>query len=153
MIKTWFMTGTRVAEFVHIQVKEVHLDADPPQIYINHAKGTQSARCPSCRAWPRNCALIYKAVARAICLRATGRLAFRYEACSALSKSMHGQPELPNASTHICFGIRWPRYCSSRDMSPLIKFKSFSALCSCPPLRFMPRPLNGPSANTPFTHP
>jgi integrase/recombinase XerD len=38
MIKTLFMTGTRVAEFVHIQVKDLHLDADPPQIYITHAK-------------------------------------------------------------------------------------------------------------------
>jgi integrase/recombinase XerD len=38
MIKSLFMTGTRVAEFVHIQVKDLHLDADPPQIYIAHAK-------------------------------------------------------------------------------------------------------------------
>ena len=37
MIKTLFMTGTRVAEFVHIQVKDLHLDADPPQIYTTHA--------------------------------------------------------------------------------------------------------------------
>jgi len=31
------MTGTRVAEFFHIQVKDLHLDADPPQIYTTHA--------------------------------------------------------------------------------------------------------------------
>src|SRR5206468_1911046 len=39
MIKTLFLTGARVSEFVHIRVEDLHLDSDPPQIHLTHAKG------------------------------------------------------------------------------------------------------------------
>src|SRR6201987_3573180 len=84
MIKTLFMTGTRVAEFVHIQVKDLHLDADPPQIYITHAKRDAKRYVPILLSLAQAPRTHLQAVARAICLRATGRLAIRYEACSAL---------------------------------------------------------------------
>lgn len=38
MIKTLFQTGARVDEFVHISLKDLLLDGDPPQIHILHAK-------------------------------------------------------------------------------------------------------------------
>jgi integrase/recombinase XerD len=38
MIKTLFLSGARVDEFVHIQVEDLHLDGDPPQIYLRHCK-------------------------------------------------------------------------------------------------------------------
>ncbi len=38
MIKTLFLSGARVDEFVHIRVEDLHLDADPPQIYLSHCK-------------------------------------------------------------------------------------------------------------------
>ena len=43
MIKTLFLSGARVDEFVHIRVQDLHLDADPPQIYLSHCK-TESKR-------------------------------------------------------------------------------------------------------------
>jgi integrase/recombinase XerD len=38
MIKTLFLTGARVAEFVHIRAEDLLLDGDPPQIHLTHAK-------------------------------------------------------------------------------------------------------------------
>jgi integrase/recombinase XerD len=38
MIKTLFQTGCRVDEFVHIRIKDLLLDGDPPQIHITKAK-------------------------------------------------------------------------------------------------------------------
>jgi len=43
MIKTLFLSGARVDEFVHIRVQDLHLDADPPQISLSHCK-TESKR-------------------------------------------------------------------------------------------------------------
>jgi integrase/recombinase XerD len=38
MIKTLFLTGARVDEFVHIRVEDLHLDDELPQIHLRHAK-------------------------------------------------------------------------------------------------------------------
>ena len=38
MIKTLFLSGARVDEFVHIRVEDLHLDGDPPQIHLRHCK-------------------------------------------------------------------------------------------------------------------
>lgn len=38
MVKTLFLTGARVREFVQLRVEDVHLDGDLPQIHIVHAK-------------------------------------------------------------------------------------------------------------------
>jgi len=38
MIKTLFLTGARVDEFVHIRVEDLLVDGDPPQIHLTHAK-------------------------------------------------------------------------------------------------------------------
>ena len=46
IIKTLFFTGARVQEFVHIKVEDLHLDGDPPQIHITHAKGQVSRYVP-----------------------------------------------------------------------------------------------------------
>jgi integrase/recombinase XerD len=39
MLKTLFLTGVRVAEFVHLRVEDLRLDGDLPQIHVTHAKG------------------------------------------------------------------------------------------------------------------
>ena len=39
LIKTLFLTGARVSEFVQICVEDLFLDGDPPQIHLTHAKG------------------------------------------------------------------------------------------------------------------
>ena len=46
MIKTLFLTGARVSEFVHIRVEDLHLDDDPPRIHLTHAKGQASRSVP-----------------------------------------------------------------------------------------------------------
>jgi len=38
MIKTLFLTGARVNEFVHIRVEDLYLDDESAQIYLTHAK-------------------------------------------------------------------------------------------------------------------
>ena len=38
MIKTLFLTGARVDEFVHIRVEDLLVEGDPPQIHLPHAK-------------------------------------------------------------------------------------------------------------------
>src|SRR6266852_2949134 len=39
MIKSLFLTGARVSEFVQVGIEDLHLDSDPPQIHMVHAKG------------------------------------------------------------------------------------------------------------------
>jgi integrase/recombinase XerD len=46
MIKTLFLTGARVSEFIHIRVENLHLDDDPPQIRLTHAKGQAQRYVP-----------------------------------------------------------------------------------------------------------
>jgi integrase/recombinase XerD len=46
MVKTLFLTGARVSEFVHIRVEDLHLDDDPPRIHLAHAKGHANRSVP-----------------------------------------------------------------------------------------------------------
>jgi integrase/recombinase XerD len=46
LVKTLFYTGARVSEFVHIQVADLFLSLDPPQIYLAHAKGGSDGYVP-----------------------------------------------------------------------------------------------------------
>jgi integrase/recombinase XerD len=46
MIKTLFLSGARVDEFVDIRVEDLHLDADPPQIYLSHCKKESNRYVP-----------------------------------------------------------------------------------------------------------
>ncbi len=46
MVKTLFYTGARVSEFVHIQVPDLYLSLDPPQLYLAHAKGGSDGYVP-----------------------------------------------------------------------------------------------------------
>jgi integrase/recombinase XerD len=46
MIKTLFLTGVRVSEFVHIRIEDLYLDSDPPQIHLTHSKGQAQRHVP-----------------------------------------------------------------------------------------------------------
>lgn len=46
MIKTLFLSGARVDEFVHIRVEDLHLDSDPPQIHLLHCKKESNRYIP-----------------------------------------------------------------------------------------------------------
>ncbi len=46
MIKSLFLSGARVDEFVHIKIEDLHLDADPPQIYLRHCKKESNRYVP-----------------------------------------------------------------------------------------------------------
>src|SRR3954465_4626175 len=46
MIKTLFLTGARVSEFVHSRGEDLHLDDDPPRIHLTHAKGQANRYVP-----------------------------------------------------------------------------------------------------------
>jgi integrase/recombinase XerD len=46
LIKTLFLTGARVSEFVHLRVEDLFLNGDPPQIHITHAKGNADRYVP-----------------------------------------------------------------------------------------------------------
>jgi integrase/recombinase XerD len=46
MVKMLFYTGTRVSEFVHLRVEDLHLALDPPQVYIAQAKGGSDGYVP-----------------------------------------------------------------------------------------------------------
>jgi integrase/recombinase XerD len=46
MIKTLFLTGARVSEFVHIRVEDLRLDDEPPRIHLTHAKGQANRYVP-----------------------------------------------------------------------------------------------------------
>jgi integrase/recombinase XerD len=58
MIKILFLSGARVDEIVHIRVEDLHLDADPPQIFLSHCKKESNAMCRFCPHWLRSCGLI-----------------------------------------------------------------------------------------------
>jgi integrase/recombinase XerD len=46
MIKTLFLSGARVDEFVHTRVEDLHLDGDPPQIHLRHCKKESNRYVP-----------------------------------------------------------------------------------------------------------
>jgi len=46
MVKTLVYTGARVSEFINIQVVDLRLDLDPPQIYLAVAKGGSDGYVP-----------------------------------------------------------------------------------------------------------
>jgi integrase/recombinase XerD len=46
MIKTLFVTGARVSEFVQVRVEDLHLDSDPPRIHLVHAKAGATRYVP-----------------------------------------------------------------------------------------------------------
>jgi len=46
MVKTLFYTGARVSEFINIQIVDLRLDLDPPQIYLAVAKGGSDGYVP-----------------------------------------------------------------------------------------------------------
>jgi integrase/recombinase XerD len=46
MIKTLFLTGARVSEFVQVRVEDLHLDSDPPKIHLVHAKAGATRYVP-----------------------------------------------------------------------------------------------------------
>lgn len=46
MIKTLFLSGARVDEFVHIRIEDLNLDGDPPQIYVSHCKKESNRYVP-----------------------------------------------------------------------------------------------------------
>lgn len=46
MIKTLFLSGSRVDEFVHIRVEDLYLDAESPQIYLSHCKKESNRYVP-----------------------------------------------------------------------------------------------------------
>jgi len=46
MIKTLFLCGARVDEFVHIKVEDLHLDAEMPQMYLGHCKKESNRYVP-----------------------------------------------------------------------------------------------------------
>lgn len=46
MVKTLFYTGARVSEFINIKVEDLHLDLEPPQIYLAVAKGQSDGFVP-----------------------------------------------------------------------------------------------------------
>jgi integrase/recombinase XerD len=46
MVKTLFLTGARVSEFVHIKAEDLHPDDDPPRIHLAHAKGHADRSVP-----------------------------------------------------------------------------------------------------------
>jgi integrase len=46
MVKTLFYTGTRVSEFISIQVVDLRLDLEPPQVYIAIAQGGSDGYVP-----------------------------------------------------------------------------------------------------------
>lgn len=50
LVKTLFYTGARVSEFVHIQVADLHLQDDPPQIHLTHAKRQSTRYVPLLRS-------------------------------------------------------------------------------------------------------
>ncbi len=46
MIKTLFLSGARVDEFVHIRIEDLHLDGDPPQIFFSQCKKESNRYVP-----------------------------------------------------------------------------------------------------------
>jgi integrase/recombinase XerD len=46
MIKTLFLSGARVDEFVHIRIEDLNLDGDSPQIYLSHCKKESNRYVP-----------------------------------------------------------------------------------------------------------
>ena len=56
MIKTLFLTGARVNEFVNIRVEDLYLDDESAMIYLTHAKREACRYVPVLPPWPNSSA-------------------------------------------------------------------------------------------------
>jgi hypothetical protein len=69
MIRTVFLSGARVDEFVHIKVEDLHLDADLPQSYLVTARKNPIAMYQSYPPSHRNCEHIGRAASQGCSIR------------------------------------------------------------------------------------
>ena len=87
MIKTLFYTGARVSEFINIQVVDLRLDLDPPQVYLACREGRAvTGMCPFSQRSLRSCAPIYVGGRRSTSSRATAIPAIPHGPSSSWSR-------------------------------------------------------------------
>ena len=148
MIKTLFLTGARVSEFVHIRVEDLHLDDDPPRIHLTHAKGQANRHVP-----------ILPALAQELRTHLQGRLqGYLFESnrhtryavrtvqtlvqqcarAAGLTRRVH-----PHLLRHSIATILL-----DSGLCRSTRCGSSSAICTCPPPRSTRRPACGRSAST-----
>jgi hypothetical protein len=148
MIKTLFLTGARVDEFVHIRVEDLLVDGNPPQIHLTHAKRGRIATYRSYQHWRMSCARISRGVKGDSCLRATG-IRVMPPARSKRS-SQHAPAPLAsrNASIRTFSGIPSRPSCWIPGLFRLIRSRSFWDTCIFRPRRSMPKQACEPWATT-----
>jgi hypothetical protein len=103
MIKTLFLSGARVDEFVHIRVEDLHLDGDPPQIHLRHCKKSRTATFRFCLLSRRNCGRIWTAVGAVIFSKPIGTIVIRFALCNRSSSPERVRQASRSECIHICF--------------------------------------------------
>lgn len=148
MIKTLFLTGARVDEFVHIRVEDLLVDGDPPQIHLTHAKRGSDRYVP-----------ILPALADELRTHLQGRrTGFLFESnrhtryAPARFKRSSQRAPAPlasrNASIRTSSGIPSRPSCWIPGLSRLIRSRSFGDICIFRPHKSMPKRACEPWATT-----
>ena len=84
MIKTLFLTGTRVDEFVHVRVEDLLLTAIHRRSTSRMPNARPIVTCRSCRRWRTNCAPTCRGGSKGSFLRVIGTPAIRPGWCNVV---------------------------------------------------------------------
>jgi integrase len=132
LIKTLFLTGTRVSEFVHIRVEDLCLESDPAQIISPGRKAARIGTRLFYRHWRRSYVRIFNTGVKGGCSKATAIKDMRCEAYRQWSKGVQSERESPRESTHICCVTPLRRFCSIPARCRSTRCKSFWDTSTCP---------------------
>ena len=148
MVKTLFLTGARVSEFVHIRVEDLHLDSDPPQIHLTHAKGQANRYVPILPALAHELRTHLQGRRQGYLFESNRHTRYAVRTVQTIVKRCAAAAGITKRVHPTCCGIPWPRSCSTPGRCRSIRCGSSSGTCTCRPPRSMPRPACGPSART-----
>ena len=152
LIKTLFLTGARVSDFVHISVEDLFLDTIRPRFTSLMARAAPIAMCPYCRRLLRNCGPISRTADAAGFSRAIGITGLRSGVCRRWSGGVRSERASANGCTRTCCATQSPRSCSTPVRCRSIRFKNSSATSTCQRHRFTPKPACGRSVRTTCGH-
>ena len=118
MIKTLFLTGARVNEFVHIRVEDLHLDDESPQIYLTHAKREACRYVPVLPALAQELRTHLQGRRQGYLFERNRHTLYSVRTVHAVVERSPGRRASPSASTRICCATRLPPFCSTRAWCP-----------------------------------
>jgi len=113
MIKTLFLTGARVSEFVQVRVEDLHLDSDPPQIRLVHAKAGASRYVPILPSLAQELRAHLQVRRRGYLFESNRHTHYAVRTVQTMVAACAREAGMPSGCIRTCCGIRSRPSCST----------------------------------------